>query len=58
MHLNKDFSTFKNNALSRKELWSMGLIGIFLLLVACINFINLSTAQSVNRAKEIGVRKY
>ncbi|MEI9908189.1 MAG: ABC transporter permease [Bacteroidota bacterium] len=57
MHLDKDFGTYKNDALSRKELWSMGLIGIFLLLVACINFINLSTAQSVNRAKEIGVRK-
>ncbi|MFT3679002.1 MAG: ABC transporter permease [Ferruginibacter sp.] len=57
MHFNKDFSTFKNDALSRNELWSMGLIGIFLLVVACINFINLSTAQSVNRAKEIGVRK-
>jgi predicted permease len=57
VHLNKDFGTFKNDALSKKELWSMGLIGIFLLVVACINFINLSTAQSVNRAKEIGVRK-
>jgi len=57
MHLNKDFGTFKNDTLSRKELWSMTLIGIFLLLVACINFINLATAQSVNRAREIGVRK-
>jgi putative ABC transport system permease protein len=57
VHFDKDFGTFKNDALSRKEILSLGLIGIFLLLVACINFINLSTAQSVNRAKEIGVRK-
>jgi putative ABC transport system permease protein len=57
MHLNKDFGTLKNDTLSSKELWSMTLIGIFLLLVACINFINLATAQSINRAKEIGVRK-
>jgi putative ABC transport system permease protein len=57
LHLNEDFGTFKGDALTHKELWALGLIGFFLLLVACVNFINLATAQSVNRAKEIGVRK-
>ena len=57
MHFDRDFDTFRTDGLSRKELWSLGLIGLFLLVVACINFINLSTAQSVNRGKEIGVRK-
>lgn len=57
IHLDKDFRVPMGSAISTRELWSIGLIGVFLLLVACINFINLATAQSISRAKEIGVRK-
>src|ERR1700744_3376931 len=37
--------------------WLFGTIGVFVLLLACINFMNLSTARSEKRAKEVGVRK-
>ena len=38
-------------------IWLFGAVAVFILLIACINFINLSTAQSANRAKEVGLRK-
>lgn len=40
-----------------KYIWIFGVIAAFILGLACINFINLSTAKSANRAKEVGLRK-
>ncbi len=57
MHFNTVFYRYGKDGWSYKELWAIGLIGIFILAMACINFINLSTAQSLNRGKEVGVRK-
>ena len=42
---------------SRDTYWGLAAIAGFIILMACINFINLSTAQSVRRSKEVGVRK-
>lgn len=44
-------------AVSPSWLWFFSIIGILVLILACINFVNLSTAQAVSRAKEVGVRK-
>lgn len=40
-----------------KYVYSIGAVGLFILLIACINFMNLSTARSSGRAKEVGLRK-
>jgi putative ABC transport system permease protein len=40
-----------------RYLYIFGAIALFILLIACINFMNLSTARSADRAKEVGVRK-
>jgi putative ABC transport system permease protein len=53
-------SNFKNGELSGGRIQYVRLfsiVGIFILLIACINFMNLTTARSIKRAKEIGVRK-
>jgi putative ABC transport system permease protein len=39
------------------HLWILGLAALFILLIACINYANLSTANSIERSKEVGVKK-
>lgn len=55
MHFNTNVAD--GAAMSISWLWFFGLIGLAVLVLACINFINLSTAQALTRAKEVGIRK-
>ncbi len=57
VHFDKRFGNFNRATFSKELITALSLIGIFLVVIACINFVNLATAQAVDRAKEVGVRK-
>ncbi|WP_121811679.1 ABC transporter permease [Mucilaginibacter kameinonensis] len=58
IHFNPQYNIFNfSSPASKTTLYQLLAIGIFLLLLACINYVNLTTAQSAQRAKEIGIRK-
>ncbi len=57
IHFDKRFGNYSHATFSKELITALSLIGLFLVLIACINFVNLSTAQAADRAKEVGVRK-
>uniref|UniRef100_UPI0040473937 FtsX-like permease family protein n=2 Tax=Roseivirga sp. TaxID=1964215 RepID=UPI0040473937 len=57
MHFQPEYNTYDDLAKSKDFLTVPIAIGVFLILTACINFINLSTALAIKRSKEVGIRK-
>lgn len=57
LHFDQQTRNFNHRTFSKALITVLRLIGIFLLVIACVNFINLSTASAISRAREVGIRK-
>jgi ABC-type antimicrobial peptide transport system permease subunit len=57
IHFATKTGNYANRSISKGMIWAMSLVGIFILITACVNFVNLATAQALRRSREVGVRK-
>jgi putative ABC transport system permease protein len=60
MHLRSSVDGIENPDTNQGDIrfiWLFGAVAVFIVLIACVNFVNLSTAKSASRAKEVGLRK-
>lgn len=57
IHFDDRFGNYNYNTVAKEMLYALGFIGVFLIFTACINFINLATAEAIKRSKEVGIRK-
>jgi putative ABC transport system permease protein len=57
IHFDERFGSNGDHTTSKASLYTLAFIGLLIILMACINFVNLSTALAVTRSKEVGIRK-
>jgi putative ABC transport system permease protein len=57
IHFNGDYGAYDQAVAHKPTLYGLFAVALFLLMLGCINFINLTTSQAAQRAKEIGIRK-
>ena len=57
IHFATKTGNYANRSISKGMIWAMSLVGLFILITACVNFVNLATAQALRRSREVGVRK-
>jgi ABC-type antimicrobial peptide transport system permease subunit len=57
IHFQPEYGAYNDRVVSSDYMLIPLLVGVFLILTACVNFINLATAQAVKRSKEVGIRK-
>lgn len=57
LHFDAGYGSLGDHSADKNVLWTLAFIGVLIILMASINFINLSTAQAVGRSKEVGIRK-
>jgi ABC-type antimicrobial peptide transport system permease subunit len=57
IHSDTRFSNFNNRVVGSETLITLGVIGLFLLIMACANYANLSLARSASHARSVGIRK-
>ncbi len=57
LHFNENWGNYNYSTIGKPQILVLYVISIFLILTACVNFINLSTAVAMKRAREVGIRK-
>lgn len=57
VHFDAVYGSLGDHTTNKNVLWTLAFIGVLIIVMASINFINLSTAQAVGRSKEVGIRK-